>query len=119
MKSQPDIGTLPDGELIALTRELGAELRGIAALIEPAQATRKRTRKLLRGTALNFAGLAAAVPTGGISLLLCAGGLLDWADALVEDANAMNGQLRYRRIYLEKQAFLAHVQAELKRRGLC
>jgi hypothetical protein len=119
MKGHPDIGALPDGELVLLTRELGAELRGVAALIEPAHVTRKRTRRLLRGTALNFAGLAAAVPTGGISLLLCAGGLLDWADALVEDANAMNDQLRYRRIYLEKQAFLAHVQAELKRRGLC
>jgi hypothetical protein len=119
MKSQPDIGALPDGELVSLARELGAELRGIAALIEPAEATRKRTRKLLRGTALNFAGLAAAVPTGGFSLLLCAGGLLDLADALVEDAKVMNDQLRYQRIYLEKQAFLAHVAAELERRGLC
>jgi hypothetical protein len=59
------------------------------------------------------------VPTGGFSLLLCAGGLLDWADALVEDAKVMNDQLRYQRIYLEKQAFLAHVAAELERRGLC
>ena len=119
MKSQPDIGALPDGELVSLARELGAELRGIAALIEPAEATRKRKRKLLRGTALNFAGLAAAVPTGGFSLLLCAGGLLDLADAFVEDAKVMNDQLRYQRIYLEKQAFLAHVAAELERRGLC
>jgi hypothetical protein len=119
MKSQPDIGTLPDGELVSLARELGAELRGIAALIEPTQATRKRTRKLLRGSVLNFVGLAAAVPTGGFSLLLCAGGLLDWADTLVEDAKVMNDQLRYHRIYLEKQAFLAHVAAELERRGLC
>jgi hypothetical protein len=119
MKSQPEIGALPDGELVSLARELGAELRGIAALIEPTQATRKRTRKLLRGSVLNFVGLAAAVPTGGFSLLLCAGGLLDWADTLVEDAKVMNDQLRYHRIYLEKQAFLAHVAAELERRGLC
>ncbi len=89
MKGYPqDIGALPDDALVALARELGADLRADAAHIEPEQAARKRTRKLLRGAVLNFTGLAAAGPTGGLSLLLCAGGLLDWADALVEDAES-------------------------------
>ncbi len=119
MKDYPDIGQLPPGDLVALSRELAAEIRGYGRLIETDETTRKRTRRILRGTMLNFVGLAAAVPTGGLSLVLCAAGLLDWADGLVDDAKAMNEQLELRRIYLEKQVFLTHVEAELKRRGLC
>lgn len=118
MRGYPDIHSLSDVELVALSGELAAEIRGIGKLIESEAAVRKRTRKILRGTVFNFVGLAAAAPTGGLSLVLCAAGLFDWADGLVDDARAMNEQLENQRIYLEKEAFLAHVQAELKRRGL-
>jgi len=118
MKGIPDIHLLPDVELVALSRELAAELRGIARLLESEAAARKRTRRILRGTVFNFVGLAAAAPTGGLSLILCAAGLFDWADGLVDDARAMNEQLWNQRAYLEKEEFLAHVRAELEKRGL-
>lgn len=115
----PDSRLLSDTALVALSGELAAEVRILRKQVESEAAIRKRTRKILAGTVFNFVGLAAAAPTGGLSLVLCAAGLFEWADGLVEDARAMNEQLENRRIYLEKQAFLAHVQAEMKRRGLC
>jgi hypothetical protein len=100
-------------DLRAQLRELVIESTLLEAQIESRAETRKRTFRLIRGTALNVAGFALAEPTGGWSVLVCAVGLWDWADALGEDARIMNQQIAIRRRVDELKRRLDDIQSEL------
>jgi hypothetical protein len=113
-----DISGLSDSRLIERFYQVLGDIRVYEAQLESENRRRQRSQKVFRGTLLNFVGLVAAVPTGGVTLVLCAAGMLDWADAIVDDAKAINQQMALRRAYNEEFALLSELREELRRRGL-
>jgi len=91
-----DLTSLSGAGLDARLQALAIEIAVAESKIEPPAAGRKRTRKLVRGVALNVFGLVMSVPTGGISLIICAAGVKDMVDVVEEDATVMNMQIRLR-----------------------
>jgi hypothetical protein len=115
-RGKVDIKVLSDLELRSLHHDLVVEIAVARSQIEPKSQRRKRTIRVVRGAVVNFAGLLFAVPTNGVSLLVCIVGFTDWAEAIAEDAEAMNRQIELERLRREQETLLAEILAELERR---
>lgn len=95
-------------------REMIVEIRMLEDQIETPAQTRRRTFRIVRGTLINVAGFALAAPTGGWSVILCAVGFWEWADALGEDAQVMNRQLEIRRRVNELRRQLSSIKRDME-----
>jgi hypothetical protein len=93
---------------------LGREIARKEGELDALPGSTKRTIRVARGTLLNLAGLALAVPTGGLSAILCAAGLWDWAEGIVEDAAVMNRENELRRGLHALKALLDAAEQELE-----
>jgi hypothetical protein len=111
-----DFETLGKDELENLTRELERKIARNQGELDAAPSAGERNKRLARGTLLNVAGLALAVPTGGISAILCVIGLWDWADAIVDDAAAANREIELRKERREIEILLAATEQKLEDR---
>jgi hypothetical protein len=74
-----------DEELDVHLHVLAIDLAIADSRIERPSVTRKRSRKLFRGIALIAGGLLFSGSTGGLTLILCAVGVVDVIDVLEED----------------------------------
>jgi hypothetical protein len=114
-RDRPPLSTLSNTELDLLIRALVAKIASLKTQIESPSARRKRTRRLLRGTALMVGGFVGAT-VNPLTVVLVAVGLWDWFDSVDEDAKTYNRERRIQQEipFLERE--FSEAEEEIRRR---
>jgi hypothetical protein len=111
----PDPTGLSDEEFNDFIWELRLRIAANKAQLDPRQARRKHTLKIVRGTVLTVGGLVGAT-LDWLAGILTVVGAWDWVDALAEDARITNRQLELQRDLTVLENQLTAAAAEFQRR---
>jgi len=110
-----DLAQLTNDELVDLINDLQIEAEALVPFVEDRRAWNRRTIRLVRGTVLTAGGFFGAT-FDPISLLLVLLGFIDWLEAIVDDARALNQQLTLRQRIVSLRRRIEAALAELERR---
>lgn len=117
LRTLENVWPISDAELDDRLQALAFDAAIAHSRIEPASATRRRSRKVLRGVVLTVAGLLFAAQTGGVTLFLCVIGVMNMVDSLEEDAAAVRLQTQLKGDLERYSDHYQRIAAEKDRRG--